>query len=224
MPVDPIDPAATIGHTSGTQVPVLEIDGEWRRESSEHAHWLDQIFPDQPLRPLAQRAKIDDIDRWISNSFLPSIFRGAIDGALDLESRFRAWRLAALVSAHTPLPEAIRNKWPELIKGAPFIQQMGSRMDLTESHVDMRARILAELVEHIGDGPYMGELDQPSMLDLAVFPQLVFGYLFGLEADLSASRHPVLRAWMRRVAEHLPPNPTLAADEMQIQELAPALS
>ena len=37
VPVSPLKPRATIGHTNGTQVPVLEVDGEWRRESSDHA-------------------------------------------------------------------------------------------------------------------------------------------------------------------------------------------
>ena len=70
----------------------------------------------------------------------------------------------------------------------------------------------------------MGGLDQPTMLDLAVFPQLVFGYMFGLEENLSAAKHPAMKAWMQRVAENLPENPTLVADEMQIHSLGEALA
>ena len=106
VPVNPIKPKATIGHTNGTQVPVLEVDGEWRRESSDHARWLDE----------------------------------------------------------------------------------------------------------------------PTMLDFAVFPQLVFGYMFGLEENLSAATHPVIKGWLKRVSEHLPKNPTLAADKMQVNSLAEALT
>ena len=47
--------------------------------------------------------------------------------------------------------------------------------------------------------------------------------MFGLEENLSAAMHPVTKAWMQRVAEHLPKNPTLVADEMQVQPLAAAL-
>ena len=224
VPVNPVDPAATIGHTGGTQVPVLEVDGEWRRESSDHARWLDQLFPDKPLYPSAHRDKIDEIDLWIRNTFLTSIFRGAIEADLNLQFRYRGWRLAALVSAHTPLPEQVRHQWPELLKTAPFIQDMAKHIDRTESHKDMQMRIFAELVEHIGEGPYMGGLDQPTMLDLAIFPQLVFGYLFGLEESLSAAMHPVVKGWLKRVSEHLPNNPTLAADEMQIHSLTEALA
>ena len=202
---------------------MLEIDGEYRRDSSELAFWLDELFPEKPLCPEEHGDKIKEIDAWVSSTFLISIFRSAIDGELNLDMRFRAWRLAALVSAHTPLPEHIRNKWPDLLKLAPFIQAMKPHMDLTESAKDMNLRIGMELIGHIGEGPYMGGLEAPTMLDLAVFPQLVWGYMFGLEKHLSAARSPVIKAWMRRVYEHLPANPTLVLDEMLVNKLAPAL-
>jgi len=224
VPVNPINPAATIGHTKGTSVPVLEIDGDWRRESSELAHWLDELFPEKPLCPPAHRAKIEEIDEWISQTFLLNIFRPAIDSELNLQNRFRAWRLAALVSAHTPLPEHIRNKWPDLLRLAPFIQEMAKQMDLTESVKDMQMRIAMELMAHIGDGPYMGGFEQPTMLDFAVFPQLVWGYMFGLEDTLSAAKSPIIKDWMKRVAHHLPSNPTLVLDEMMVKTLSEGLN
>ncbi|WP_293747226.1 glutathione S-transferase family protein [uncultured Paraglaciecola sp.] len=224
VPVNPIKPKATIGHTNGTQVPVLEVDGEWKRESSDHALWLDELFPGKPLYPLEHRAKIDEIDRWISDTFLISLFRRAIDGNITTQFLRRAWRLAALVSADTPLPWPVRLIWPVGLRKAPFIQHMGQHMDLTESHEDMQVRILSELVEHIGEGPYMGGLNQPTMLDFAVFPQLVFNYMFGLEEELSAAKHPVIKGWLKRVSQHLPNNPALAADKMQVNSLAEALT
>lgn len=224
VPVNPIKPKATIGQTNGTQVPVLEVDGEWKRESSDHAFWLDELFPEKPLYPLEHRAKIDEIDRWISDTFLISLFRRAIDGNITTQFLRRAWRLAALVSADTPLPWPVRLIWPVGLRKAPFIQHMGQHMDLTESHEDMQVRILSELVEHIGEGPYMGELNQPTMLDFAVFPQLVFNYMFGLEEELSAAKHPVIKGWLKRVSQHLPNNPALAADKMQVNSLSEALT
>lgn len=62
------------------------------------------------------------------------------------------------------------------------------------------------------------------VLDLAVFPQIIFGYMFGLEEHLNAARHPVMKGWLERVAADLPDNPTLAADEMQVNSLAEALA
>jgi len=224
VPVNPLKPNATIGHTNGTQVPVLEVDGEWRRESSDHARWLDELFPEKPLYPLEHKEKIDEIDRWISDTYLTSMFRAAIDGPFNRQYVARAWRLAAIVSADTPLPLPIRLIWPLGLRRASFIQHMAQHMDLTESFEDMQVRIFSELVAHIGDGPYMGGLDQPTMLDFAVFPQLVFGYLFGLQESLIAAMDPTVKAWLKRVSDHLPENPTLAADKMQVHSLAEALA
>lgn len=223
VPVNPVDPAATIGHTNGTMVPVLEIDGEYRRESSELAFWLDELFPEKPLCPAEHTEKIKTADKWVSDTFLRSIFRPAIDAPLDLNFRFRFWRLAALVSAHTPLPENIRHLWPDFVKAAPFIQAMGQEMDLTQSIANMQMRIGMELADLIGDGPFMSGMSAPSMLDLAVFPNLIFGYMFGLEERLSAAQHPVVKEWMLRMAEHLPDNPTLVADEMKINDFRTGL-
>jgi len=224
VPVSPVDPQATLSKFGGSQVPVLEIGDEWRRNSSDIGHWLDERFPDKPLCPSAHRELILEIDRWVNSTFLPSTFRAAIDGGLSLNLRFRFWRLAALVSAHTPLPEKIRHKWPEFVGKAPFIQAMAEGMDLSESMKDMQMRIAGELVGYIGDGPFIGGLEMPTMLDFAVFPQLIFGFLFGLEDKLSAAQHPVLKEWMIKVAEHLPENPTLAADDFQLRTLSEGLS
>ncbi len=223
VPVNPIDPAATISHTGGTQVPVLEIDGEWRRESSELAIWLDEVFPEKPLCPIAYKSKIEDIDSWISNSFLTSQFRGAMDGEINQQFRFRAWRLAALVSAYTPLPEVIRHSWPELLHSVPFIQEMKKHIDLTESAQDMQLRLGMELVSHLGEGPYIGGFENPTMLDLAVFPQLVWGYMFGIEEKLSAAKHPSIKAWLTQMMSHLPSNPTLMHGDLMVNPLASGL-
>ena len=220
IPVNPLEPEKTLAHTRGSQVPVLEIDGEYRRESSKHAYWLDELFPAKPLCPSSQEKKIGEIDKWISDCYLRSIFR--IDGPMDLQFRLRAWRLASLVSAHTPLSSEDQQRWPSVLKTMPFIVEMAKRIDKSESIDAMRARIFTELLGYLGRGPYIGELEEPSMLDMAVFPQLVFGYMFGLEETLSAARHPLIRLWLQRVAEHLPDNPTLVADHMQVNPLADA--
>ena len=224
VPVSPLDAAEVLAFSGGTSVPVLVIDGEARRESSALAHWLDERFPERPLCPAEHKETIDRIDQWVSDTFLRSIFRPAMDGELTLQQRFRFWRLAALVSAHTPLPEQVRQMWPDFVAKAPFIKAMGAEMDLTEPAQDMAMRIGMELAAHIGEGPFMGGLDQPSMLDLAVFPQLVFGVMFGLEDRLSAAQHPVIRSWIERMATYLPANPTLIADGMQVKSLSEALA
>lgn len=223
VPVNPINPSETIGFTGSTQVPVLEIDGEWKLESSDHAHWLDALFPERPLCPDLHRDRVLAIDQWVSDVFMPSLFRAALDHPKSLSVKFRFWRLAALVSAHTPLPEDIRHRWPDIVGRAPFIQAMGEGMDLSESAADLRLRVGMELAAHIGDGPFMGGFCEPTMVDLAVFSQVVFGYMAGLEENLSAAMHPVLKDWIARVAAYLPPNPVLIPDTMIVGDLKQVL-
>jgi len=219
IPVNPVDASKTLGKFGGTQVPVLEIDEEWRRESSDHAYWLDELFPNNPLCPPEHRETVERIDRWISGTFLMAFFRGAIDGPNTVQTRFRFWRLAALVSSQTPMPEEVRNSWPDFVRQAPFIRAMAEHMDLTESIPDMQARIGLELIAHLGDGPFLGGLPEPTMLDLALFPQIVFGAMAGLEDGIAAASVPVLKAWLRRVAERLPTNPILVPDYMLVKRL-----
>lgn len=35
---------------------------------------------------------------------------------------------------------------------------------MTESHQDMQRRVFSELLAHIGEGPYLGGLEGPTML------------------------------------------------------------
>lgn len=229
VPVSPMTAAEQLEFVGGTRVPVLTIDGEARRESSELGLWLDEKFPEKPVCPPEHSEKIAELDKWVSDTFLMSIFRGAIDGTPNLQFRYRFWRLAALVSAHTPLPEQVRHLWPDFVANAPFIKTMGEQMDLTESAEDMTMRIGMELVGHIearhfGDGPFIGGATDPTMLDLAIFPQLVFGVMFGLEERLSAARHPTIKAWLEAMADRMPDNPTLVADTMMVKPLKTALA
>ena len=219
VPVSPFATEDTLGKFDGSQVPVLEIGDEWRRESSDHALWLDEEFPDRPLCPTEHREEILKIDDWVSNRFLMLSFRGALDEDDSLQRRFRLWRLAAIVSAHTPLPEEVRNQWPELVQNAPFIQAMKKHMNMDESTRDMQVRVMGELVARIGEGPYIGGFSEPTMLDLAIVPQLLFGYFTGLEEELSVFQIPPLKEWIIRVAEHLPENPVLAHDMVMIRHL-----
>ena len=222
VPVSPISPQETIAFTGGTQVPVLKIGEEWRLDSSPIGFWLDELYPERPLLPAdpALKQKILEIDDWISETFLLSIFRGAIDAPDNLAFRNAGWRLAALLSAHTPLPEKIRHEWPNLLRKAPFIKAMAPRMNLEEPYAEMQARIGMELIGHLGEGPFLGGSPEPTMADMAVYPQLLFYYMAGLQEDLQAAKIPVLRDWIGRVAPYLPENPTLVHDDFIIKTLS----
>ena len=221
VPVNPVDPKTTIGFTGGTQVPVLTIGDEWKTDSTPIALWLDETFPERPLLPQEpdKRAAILDIDNWLNTVFYPSYFRAAVDGKKDLAAKFRGWRLAAIVSAHTPLPEQVRHRWPDLLEHVPFILKMVNTLDRSESLKDMNMRIGMEMIRHLGTGPFLGGSPTPTLADLSLFPQLVFPYMAGLTETIPTDVAPPLQKWVRDVAEHLPKNPILVPNEFIVSYL-----
>lgn len=226
IPVNPIAPQDTIGFSGGTQVPILKIGDEWKTDSTPIAHWLDEAFPEHALLPqdAALRKRVIEIDNWVSHMFLPSFFRAAIDGPDTLGFRRRAWRLAQIVSIHTPLPEHIRHRWPDLLRMAPFIQHMVKSLNRDEPLAQMQMRLGMELIGHLGDGPFMGGSVAPTLADLALYPQVIFGYLMGLESELSAAKAPPLRDWIERMSKVLPENTFMIPEEFWVRRLRDALT
>lgn len=215
VPVNPVDPANVLAITGKRQVPVLTIGDEWKLDSTPIALWLDEVFPERPLLPKDPKARetVLKIDQWMNEIFFPSYFRAAVDGPKDLQSKFRGWRLAAIVSAHTPLAEHMRHRWPDLLGFAPFILKMVEPLDRSESLKDMQMRIGMDMLGHLGGGPFLGGMARPTLADFALYPQLVFPYMAGLSDKIPSDAVPQLKTWRQSVAEFLPKNPILVPDE-----------
>lgn len=208
--VSPVQPDKTIGFTGGTQVPVLKIGEEWRLDSSLIGLWIDELFPDKPLlgENGKERETILQIDRWASDQFIPGmIFRAAIESDITDAFKERAWRLAEIVSSAAPMPDAVKQAWPDVLKNAQFIKDMVNQLDLTEPLLAMQQRLIMELADHLGDGPFLGGLSAPSLADFAVYPQIMFPYQVGLINDLILMQHPTLGPWLEAVGASLPANP-----------------
>ncbi|WP_262695760.1 glutathione S-transferase family protein [Kordiimonas aquimaris] len=208
--VSPVEPEKTIAFSGGTQVPVLKIGEEWRRDSSKVGVWLDELFPAKPL--LSQndkdRQKITAIDDWVSDQFIPGmIFRSAIEAEMNDAFKKRAWRLADIVSSGAKMPDHIKEAWPEILKNAGFIKDLVAHLDMNEPFQVMQMRLIGELAQHLGNGPFLGGYDAPSMADLAVYGQMMFMYQVGLTDVLPLGEHPTLRPWLENVSTHLPRNP-----------------
>lgn len=220
VPVNPIDPRE-IAFTRQTQVPVLQIGDEWRKDSTSLAGWLDELFPERPLfgENEAERKKVLALDAWVTGSLIFSGFRSVSEAEMTAKLRHYAWRLAAIVSSQTPLSEEVRAAWPDYLKMAPFIQHMVVSGDTSETVSDMHARVARELIENFGGGPFFGGLEQPSLVDFAIYPQLVFNYMVGIEQDLMASFDPGLKQWLENMAPLLPENPLLVPDFMIVNSL-----
>ena len=220
VPVNPVD-NSQINFTGQTQVPVLEIDGEWRLDSTSLAIWLDEIFPEQPLlgRNSGEREKILSVDQWVSESLIVSAFKTVYETPMNPRLRAMAWRMANIVSSQTPLSDEVRNAWPQLLQTASFIKHIVRCSDASESAKAMRDRVGFELFQNFGGGPYFGGRSEPSLLDIAIFPQIVFTYMVGIEDEPAIIQVPELREWLHRMAQYLPENPMLIEDFLVVNSL-----
>jgi glutathione S-transferase len=218
--VNPMDPRE-IAFTGQTQVPVLQIDDEWRTDSTPIAIWLDELFPEKPLLGNSQQEKesILALDSWVSDSLILAGFRSVHEGEMNAKFRHRAWRLAAIVSSQTPLPDEVRNAWPELLKTAPFIKHMMCDVDTSETLPEMQARVALQLIANLNAGPFFGGRKEPSLIDFALFPQVVFNYMLGMDQHLGFTLEPSLNNWLNNIKSFLPKNPLLVPDFMIVNDL-----
>lgn len=226
---NPNDPDPVIEFTNQTQVPILQIDGEWRLESTQHAYWLDEVFPEnRSLCPAQHAETVKHLDPWIDDFIIGTIMRPVLDfdeNNMPHEFRIVSWRAAMLAYASKPISYKDLNDWPKLaVTKMDFVKHLASRLDLSESTADMQQRFFGELVAHLDNGPFLGGTDVPTLLDLSLFPNFVHWYLVGAQPEISAAQHPTVKAWLKRVAEYLPENPTPHHDEMLVHSLAEGLA
>jgi len=215
IPVNPLT-NDQIAFTRQRQVPVLQIGDEWRKDSSALGIWLNDLYPERPILPSdeAARAAILDIDDWISQSLITSVFRYAVEWQNLWYSITNGWRLSRAVSNGTKLPRYVRLIWPFGIKRAPFIVKMVNALDLSESIPQMNRRLQQEFLEHLGDGPFLGSQPQVSLADLSAFPPIASGWFMGMKTKQSLLEHPEIRAWAKRIHAELPANPLLVPDKL----------
>jgi len=205
-----------IAFTNQTQVPVLQIGDEWRKESSELGIWLDQLYPERPILPNDQQSRenILEIDQWISNSLIPSTFRYGVEWQNTWYAITNGWLLSRAVHNAAPLPLYARILWPWGIKRASFILDMVKQMDLNESIPEMNTRLQNEFLMHLADGPFLGNQSNITLADLSAFPVVMNRHFMGMKSKQSLKDHPDILAWAKRVYADLPKNPTLVPDEL----------
>ena len=210
VPVNPMT-NEQIKFTKQRQVPVLEIDGQWRTESSELGLWLEQVCPERSILPSDEPAchEVLEIDQWISSSLIPSVFRYAVQWQNPWHSITNGWRLSRAVHHSTPLPFYARALWPFAVKRAGFIVAMVEQMDLSESIPDMNARLQNEFISKLAGGPFFAGQTEVSLADLSAFPVVAHSYFMGMKTRQSLRDDPEILAWAKQVHAQLSKNPFL---------------
>jgi glutathione S-transferase len=147
------------------QVPVLVHDGNAIVESTVINEYLDDVFPEVPLRPAhpVERARMRAFSKWNDEILMPAV------SMLGWQARFRPLASAidkaefARRMARVPLAE-IRAKW-ETTAGAGF-----GLAELEESRRKIRW-FVARMEEALGKGPWLAGPGY-SLADINVYPMI----------------------------------------------------
>lgn len=172
------------------RLPVLEIDGDRVHDSDRILLWLDERFPEPPLRSAdaATAAAQEQLASWSDSSF--------------------SWYWDRWRAARYPLPGDEQPANPNLL--ARVARSIGrslganevmTRAELREAEiVDELAHRLDDVVGFLGDRPFFYS-DQPSVADLSVYGMLRImenGPMTNSATMLRA--HKPLLAYMKRMA------------------------
>ncbi len=213
VPVNPVSPLQ-IKFTGQKQVPVLKIDQEWRKDSTQLGIWLDEHFPEKPM--MGDNEKDTNlillIDEWVSSNLITAKFRAAVEWENTWGSLRNGWLLARAVNHGTKIPFFIRILWPFLVRKAKFIVDMVSQLDTNESIAAMRLRLCDEFIQHLQTGPFLGGRQSISLADLSAYMTIISSHLMGFHAESPFLNNPQIVDWCRRIQAELPDNPLLVPD------------
>ncbi len=207
--------------TGARQVPILQIGEQWKLESSQIGHWIDELYPERALLGFTEedRRQIIAQDNWVTDQLIPSLFRLSVDWPSLADGLANGWKLARAVNDATQIPAWIRLFWPILIKRANFIVAMVNEIDRSESVESMQQRLLNDFVARLEGGPFLAGMNQPTLADLSAFPIVVFAHRFGMKGSAPWFSDKNLLGWCHAVQSFLPANPFLVQDRRLIYEL-----
>lgn len=205
----------------GKQIPVLTVDGESRADSTPIGLWLDELFPDHPrLLPAdgPERARLLDIDSWVSNRLIPGSFRSYPGEGLD---RFlNGWKLS-YVMAHTArggLPLPLRAAWPLFIKRVGFVRRLVAMADTGLPVREAKFVLYDEFLAHLGDRAFVGG-EEPSLPDLSAYPQFALFWATGFRGSEDILERPELMKWLERMRRYVSGEPPLVPPQVRRREL-----
>jgi glutathione S-transferase len=171
------------------RLPVLEIDGDRVHDSDRILRWLDERFPEPPLRSADPKtaASQERLASWSDTSFLWYWDR---------------WRTARypLPGDEQPAPENLLARVARSIGRSLGAGEVVTRAELREAEVlEELGHRLDDLVGFLGDRHFF-YADQPSVADLSVY-----GMLLVLETGPMTNsatmvrKHSSLTAYMERM-------------------------
>lgn len=193
-----------IEFTGQRMIPVLKVGDEWRLESTDHGLWLDELAPDRKIssHDENERARILELDAWVTAYMIDSMFRRAI----GIDDYLTAMRDGGRISRLTQKTSGGSPAWitpirPRLMRRADFIMRAADRLDRFKTIPDLDRAILDGLEEHLADGPFLGGFDAPTLADLSAYAQINLVSSLGLKGYPAYFSRPAIKAWIAAVED-----------------------
>ena len=196
----------------GRQIPVVTVGTESRADSTPIGLWLDELFPDRPpLLPSdgKERERLIAIDTWVSNHLIPGSFRSYPGDGID--RILNGWKLSHVMAktAQGGLPLWMRAAWPVIIRRVGFVRRLVAMADNGLPVREAKWKLYDEFLAHLGEGPFLGGRDTPSLPDLSAYPQFTLYYVTGFRGGEDILDRPQLMKWMGRMRHYVEGEPPL---------------
>ena len=220
--VDPLK-RREIRFTRQPLIPVLQLDEQWRTESSEIGLWLEERFPEKPMLPAdaQRRERVLEIDDWISHSVIPMFFRNLVE--VDwlhlptwLANRYR-YALGLHRARKLPLP--LLALYPLAAKMTPFVRAHASRTPQDRSLKQLKGEVFEQVERMLDGGPFFAGEPEPTMADLSFYPLMAMPHCLNLKGDRLYERPAFIREWVERMAPRLPVNPLLVPEHAMVNRV-----
>ncbi|MDJ0787899.1 MAG: glutathione S-transferase family protein [Myxococcota bacterium] len=206
----------------GRQIPVLSIDGESRADSTPIGLWLDERFPDAPRllpRDGAERERLLELDHWVTDRLIPGSFRSYPGEGLD---RIRnGWKLGSVMgrTARGGIPAPLRFAWPWFVTRVAFVRRLVAQADDGLPVGESKRKLYDQFLERLEGGPFLAGRTEPSMPDLAAYPQFALFYALAFHGGDDIEERPELMAWLGRMGKHLDGEPPLVPPHVRERAL-----
>jgi len=206
----------------GRQIPVLTVGEESRADSTPIGLWLDELYPERPrLLPASgeERERLLAVDDWVTNQLIPGSFRSYPGEGIN--RILNGWKLSYVMTntAQGGLPLMLRAAWPLIIKRVAFVRRLLAQADNGLPVREAKLKLYDEFLAQLGEGPFVCGRSEPSLPDLAAYPQFALFYAHGFRGGEDILERPQLMAWLGRMRPYLEKDPPLVPPAIRKREL-----
>lgn len=200
--VEPGKQRENLAFSGQGKVPVVTAGDEVLFDSTPICLRLDELYPENTVIPEASelRARILEIDRWVSERLIPTGFFTSqnLSLAAKLKNGWLSGRIHS-VTAPDGLPLWMRLMWPIFVVRAKFVSEIIDHIDPAAPVPQVRCGVAEEFVRRLEGGPFLGGQPVPSLPDCAAYGHFIPCWMAGMDGYGEFIEYPRIRDWVRRM-------------------------